>query len=345
MVIRLSGKNTIMELEEQFFEISQLIKKARYNALKNVNTELINLYWQVGEYISKKVESAEWGMAIVEKLADYLQRTHPDLRGFNRRGLYRMKQFYETYQSNEKVSAMLTQISWTNHLLILSKTKTIEEKEFYLMLSVKEKYTSRELERQIDSGYYERYMLSDTKVSALVTQNHPDITYTFKDTYILDFLNLPQQFSEKDLQKAITQNMKHFILEFGKDFTFVGEEYRIQVGNYDYFIDLLFFHRELRCLVVFELKIDDFKPEYLGKLNFYLEALDRDVKKPHENPSVGVILCKSKDKEVVEYALSRNLSPALVAEYKTKLIDKNVLQRKLHELFLSAENLEERGLC
>jgi len=333
-----------MEIEEQFFEISQLIQKARFNALKSVNTELVNLYWQVGEYISKKVESAEWGMAVVDRLSDYLHRSHPDLKGFNRRGLYRMKQFYKTYRGNEKVSAMLTQISWTNHLLILSKTKTIEEKEFYLVLSVKEKYTSRELERQIDSGFYERYMLSDTKVSALVTQNHPYITQAFKDTYILDFLNLPQQYSEKDLQRSITHNLKHFILEFGKDFTFVGEEYRIQVGNNDYFIDMLFFHRELRCLVVFELKIDDFKPEYLGKLNFYLEALDRDVKKLHENPSVGVILCKSKDDEVVEYAISRNLSPALVAEYKTKLIDKKVLQQKLHELFmLSMGNMDMEG--
>jgi RecB family endonuclease NucS len=142
------------------------------------------------------------------------------------------------------------------------------------------------------------------------------------------------------MQQAIIQNLKHFILEFGKDFTFVGEEYRIQVGNNDYFIDLLFFHRDLRCLVALELKIDDFKPEYLGKLNFYLEALDRDVKKGHENPSVGVILCKSKDNEVVEYALSRTLSPALVAEYQTKLIDKKLLQQKFHELLqLSVEEL------
>ncbi|NIM16859.1 MAG: DUF1016 family protein [Candidatus Aminicenantes bacterium] len=200
----------------------------------------------------------------------------------------------------------------------------------------------RDLERQIDSGLYERYILSDAKVSPVVTQIHPDASSTFKDTYVLEFLNLPEPFMEKDLQKAIVKNMKKFILELGSDFIFAGESYRIQVGNNDYFIDLLFFHRDLRCLVAFELKIDDFKPEYLGKLNFYLEALDRDVKKEHENPSVGVILCKSKNDEVVEYALSRNMSPALIAEYHTKLIDKKILQKKLHELYeLSIANPEE----
>lgn len=338
----MSDKIDVHEHEADFQEIVQLIRKARYNALKSVNIELINLYWQVGEHISKRVENTEWGMGVVDKLADYLQRTQHDVKGFNRRGLYRMKQFYETYCGNENVSSLLTQISWTNHLLILSKTNSMEEKEFYLALSINEKYTSRELGRQIDSGFYERDMLSNANVSSLLTQNHADIISNFKDTYVLDFLNLPHHYSEKDLQKGIMSNLKNFILEFGKNFTFVGEEYRIQVGNNDYYIDLLFFHRGLSCLVAFELKIDDFKPEYLGKINFYLEALDRNVKKPHENPSVGVILCKSKDEEVVEYALSRNLSKSMIAEYRTKLIEKEVLEHKLHELFrLSADNLEE----
>lgn len=189
--------------------------------------------------------------------------------------------------------------------------------------------------------FYETYC-GNENVSSLLTQNHADISSNFKDTYVLDFLNLPHHYSEKDLQKGIMSNLKNFILEFGKNFTFVGEEYRIQVGNNDYYIDLLLFHRGLSCLVAFELKIDDFKPEYLGKIKFYLEALDRNVKKPHENPSVGVILCKSKDEEVVEYALSRNLSKSMIAEYRTKLIEKEVLEHKLHELFrLSADNLEE----
>ena len=321
----------------QFAEVVNMIRNARYKAIKNVNTELIKLYWNIGEYISRKIESAEWGDAVVGQLADYIQTKHPEFKGFTRRGLYRMRQFYDAYHQEEIVSAVLTQITWTNHLLILSKTKTKEEREFYLSLAIKEKYSSRELERQIDSGYYERAMLSKKKVSPALTQMHPDITDSFKDTYILDFLNLPKTYSEKDFQQSIVSHLKDFILEFGKDFAFIGQEYRIQVGKNDYFIDLLFFHRGLRCLVMLELKIDDFKPEYLGKLNFYLEALDRDIKKADENPSVGIILCKSKDDEVVEYALSRNLSPALIAEYKTKLIPRKVLQKKLHELFLLNE--------
>jgi predicted nuclease of restriction endonuclease-like (RecB) superfamily len=322
------------QFDKQFSEVVGMIHESRYNAIKGVNTELVKLYWNVGEYISKKLSTSEWGDAVVEQLAGYIQRKHPEFKGFTRRGLYRMRQFYETYKDHTIVSPLVTQISWTNHLLILSKTKTKEEREFYLTLCVKEQYSSRELERQIDSGYYERAMIAKKKVSALLTQIQHDAVDVFKDTYVLDFLNLPESHSENDIQKGIIANLKDFILEFGKDFAFVGQEYRLQVGKNDYFIDLLFFHRGLHCLVMIELKIDDFKPEYLGKLNFYLEALDRDVRKPEENPSVGIILCKSKDDEVVEYALSRNLSPALIAEYKTKLIPKEVLQKKLHEYYL-----------
>jgi len=245
-----------------------------------------------------------------------------------------MKQFYENYSGELKLSALLREISWTNNMLILSKTKSLEEKEFYLKLCIKEQYSSRELERQLDSGYFERSMISTKKLSPTVRQIRPELAEVFRDTYIFDFLNLPNTYSEKDLRLALIKNFKKFVLEFGKDFTFVSEEYKVQVGNNDYFIDLLFYHRGLQCLVAFELKIEDFKPEFIGKLNFYLEALDRDVKKKHENPSVGIILCKSKDDEVVEYALSRNLSPALVSEYKTKLIDKKILKNKLHELYL-----------
>jgi predicted nuclease of restriction endonuclease-like (RecB) superfamily len=322
------------QLNKQFAEVVTIIHQARYNAIKSVNSELVKLYWNIGEYINKKIAAAEWGDAVVDQLADYIQNSHPEFKGFTRRSLYRMRQFYEVYRDDKFVSAVLTQISWTNHLLVLSKTKSEGERVFYLSLAIKEKYSSRELERQIDSGYYERVMLARNKAPQPVTQTHKDIVTVLKDTYILDFLNLPEVHSEKDLQKSIVANLKGFILEFGKDFAFIGQEYRIQVGNNDYFIDLLFFHRGIKCLVMVELKISDFKPEYLGKMSFYLEALDRDIKKEDENPSVGIILCKSKDDEVVEYALSRHLSPTLVAEYKTKLIPKKILQKKLHELFL-----------
>lgn len=324
----------IKRINNQFDEVIAMIHKARYNAIKSVNVELVKLYWSIGEYISKKIDAAEWGDAIVDQLADYIQSNHPAFKGFTRRSLYRMRQFYETYYRNKIVSPLVTQISWSNHLLILSKTKVVEEREFYIRLCIKENYSKRELERQIDSGYYERTMISRKKVSPPLTQTNKDLTAVFKDTYVLDFLDIPESHSEKDLQQGIVANLKNFVLEFGKDFAFIGQEYRLQVGNNDYFIDLLFFHRGLKCLVMIELKITDFKPEYLGKINFYLEALDRDVRKDGENPSVGIILCKSKNDEVVEYALSRNLSPTLIAEYKTKLIPKKILQKKLHELFL-----------
>ena len=323
----------IVTKEKDFLLVISLIQKAKQNAFLAVNTELIDLYWNIGEYISNKIKSTQWGESVVKELARFISQEYPHFKGYSDKNLWRMKQFYEAYEDEIKLSALLRQISWTNNLLILSKTKSTEEKEFYLELSIKEKYSSRELERQIDSGYFERSMLSPKKLSALLRQTRPELTTVFKDTYIIDFLELPKKYSEKEMSVALIKNFKKFILELGKDFAFIGEEYKVQVGKSDYFIDLLFYHRGLQCLVAFELKIDDFKPEFLGKLNFYLEALDRDVKKKHENPSVGIILCKSKDEEVVEYALSRSLSPALVSEYKIKLIDKKILQKKLHELY------------
>jgi predicted nuclease of restriction endonuclease-like (RecB) superfamily len=243
-----------------------------------------------------------------------------------------MKQFYDAYSENEIVSPLVTQLSWTNHLLILSKTKTIEERQFYTCLAIQEKYTKRELERQMDAAVYERTMLSNANtIKTIAVQQKTD--NIFRDSYVFEFLGLPEDHSESDLQKALIKNLKIFILELGKDFLFIGEEYKLQVGMHDYFIDLLFFHRELQCLVAFELKITDFMPEYLGKINFYLEALDRDVKKPHENSSIGILLCKGKDNEVVEYALNRSLSPAMIADYTLKLPDKTALRQKLHELF------------
>lgn len=206
----------------------------------------------------------------------------------------------------------------------------MEERYFYISLCIKEAYSSRELERQVDSGYYERYMLSKEKLLPEPIKGLKE--NPFLDSYVIEFLDLPKNFKESDLRKGLIQNMKDFILEVGKDFTFVDEECRVQVGGEDFRIDLLFFHRGLQCLVAFELKIGKFKPEYISKMDFYLEALVRQKKKENENPSVGMILCASKDDEVVEYAMSRTLSPMRGAEYKLHLPDKDVLQKKLQEL-------------
>ena len=329
-----------MKLVKQFVEIQQLINKAKASAFKAVNTELIDLYWKIGKYISNKIANQEWGKGVVKNLSDYLNKIESDTKGFSSQNLWRMKQFFEAYHTNPKLSPLVREISWTNNMIILSRTKTDEEREFYIRLSIKEKLSKRELERQIDSAVFERVILSKEKLSPVVRQIHPAANQAFKDNYVLDFLSLPKKFSEKNLRKSIIHNLKNFILEFGKDFAFVGEEYRIQVGKKDFYIDLVFYHRDLQCLVAMDLKITDFKPEYLGKMEFYLEALDRDVKKEHEKPSVGLILCKSKDSKIVEYALNRSVSPTLISQYETKLIDKKLLENKLDEFFELGKNYE-----
>lgn len=317
-----------------FSEVARMIEAARHQALQSVNTTLIDLYWQVGAFISRKLETAEWGDGVVQELADYLARTQPGVRGLTRRNLFRMRQFYETYRHEEKVSAVLTQLPWTHHLIILGQSRSQEEREFYLRMAIREKWSSRELERQLKTALFERAMLTPAKASPTLTQLHPNAAEVFKDSYVVEFLQLPEGHSEADLHRGLLQRLREFLIELGRDFCFVGSEFPLQVGRRDFALDLLFFHRGLNCLVAIELKLGRFEPEYLGKLEFYLEALDRDVRKPHENPPIGVLLCATKDDEVVEYALSRALSPALVAEYRTQLPDKRLLAAKLHEFLL-----------
>lgn len=358
--------NSTKDDEQVFHQIIQLIQQSRSRTFSKINEELILLYYRVGGTVSDKVSEGNWGDHTVNRLVEYIEKELPGQNGFNRRGLYRMKQFYETYSiqgfiqpltspihnyfdqnhSLGIVSAMptqlmeitelhqkfifevLTQVSWTNHLEILSATNSSEEKFFYLVQCIKEKWTMRELRRQLSSSYFERTSLVKEKVSTVQTQIPHNL---FKDPYIFEFLNLPQNHSETDLEKALVLNLQMFILEIGKGFTYMGNQYRLQVGNKDYYSDLLFYHRDLQCLVLFELKVREFEPEFLGKLNFYLEVLDRNVKRKHENPSIGILLCKGKDNEVVEYSMARNNSPALIADYQTQLIDKKMLANKLHE--------------
>lgn len=322
-----------------FQELIAIIENAKVRALKAVNTELITMYYEVGKYLSDICSKSKFGDKVINDVESYIVKINPTIKGFNRRGLYRMKQFYELYKDDELVTPLVTQINWTNHLIIMSACKTKEERVFYIKLCIKEKYSKRELERQIDSGYYQRYMISLNKSIPEVQSNATKVNIL--DTYVLEFLDLPKHYTENNLKKAIICNLKSFILEFGRDFTFIGEEYRLQVGGQDFYIDLLFYNRALSCLVPIELKIGKFKPEHIGQLNFYLEALDRDVKKTYENPSVGVILCTSKDDAVVEYALSRSMSPTMVAEYTLKLPNKKLLENKLREITLLTDNIKD----
>ncbi len=328
---------------KDFEDVLKMIIVAKQKVAYEANLRVIDLYWQIGEYVSTKAENDGWGRATVKRLSEYILSKEPGIRGYSAQNIWRMKQFFETYKDKPELSTLLRENTWSNNLHIMSKTKSDEEKLFYLQLASREKYHARELERQIDSGYYERLLLSDGKAPTAVELTSK--TGLIRDMYMLEFLDLPEPYKEYDLKKAILGNMKKFLLEFGRDFIFMGEEYHLQVGKNDYYTDLLFFHRELQCLVAIDLKITDFKPEYLGKMEFYLEALDRDVKKVHENPSVGIILCKSKDEDVVEYALSRNMTSTMVSEYKTKLISKEILQKKLEELTEIVDSAQNSQSC
>jgi len=324
-----------------FSSIASLIRERRTRALQAVNHELVTLYWEVGKVLSAKIETSGWGKKTIEELAAYLKQSQPGLRGFTRPNLYRMRQFYETYPG-EIVSPVVRQLPWSHNLLIMSQSKSNEERDFYLQLTAKEGWSKRELQRQLNGALFERIALSPVKVAPVVRELHPAAESVFKDSYLLEFLALPDDHSEADLHQGLLLNLKKFLTELGRDFCFIGSEHPVQVGNQDFALDLLFFHRELNALVAIELKVGRFEPEHLGKMNFYLEALDRDVRKAHENPSIGILLCASKDDEVVEYALSRSLSPALVAEYQTKLPDKAMLQAKLHE-FLELSTQDHPG--
>lgn len=353
-----------------FAEIAELIASAKVRAFQAVNTALIDLYWQVGGIISRKIEAAEWGDGVVDQLAGYLARTQPGLRGFTRRNLFRMRQFHDAWRDHElvpppgtllpseadkasrpivppaltqmlalpelskEIAALLRQLPWTHHLIILGQSKRPEEREFYLRLAIRERWSKRELERQFKGGLFERTVLTPPRASRAVSRDHAEALAVFKDAYLVEFLDLPPDHAERDLHRGLLLKLRDFLGELGRDFCFVGSEFPVQVGGRDFALDLLFFHRGLNCLVAIELKVGRFEPEYLGKLGFYLEALDRDVKKAHERPAIGVLLCASKDAEVVEYALSRTLSPALIAEYRTQLPDKTLLQAKLHEFYL-----------
>jgi predicted nuclease of restriction endonuclease-like (RecB) superfamily len=317
-----------------FNDIVDLITAAKLRAIQAVNTSLIDLYWQIGEIISKKIASAEWGDAVVNQLAEHLAQTQPGLRGFTRSNLFRMRQFYETYQGDEKVAPLARLLPWSHNVIILGQAKRPEEREFYLRMAMQEQWGKRELERQFKAALFERTVLNPVKVSPVARLLHPEAISAFKDTYMLEFLGLPDAHSESDLHKSLLAKLKVFLSELGRDFCFIGSEFPVQVGARDFALDLLFFHRSLNCLLALELKVGRFEPEYLGKLSFYLEALDRDVRKPHENPASGVLLCASKDDEVVEYALSRTASPALIAQFETQLPDKALLQSKLQEFYL-----------
>lgn len=318
------------QLQPDFSSVLEIIRSGKAKAFHAVNVALIDTYWAVGEFLSNKTKAEGWGKSTVQELADWLSSTAPELRGFSASNLWRMKQFFETYHDSAILAPLVRELPWTHNLLILGRTNSAEEREFYLRSAVRTKWSKRDLSRQIDSSSFERTVLASQNLAPAVREV-PDVAGVFKDSYLLEFLDLPEPHNEAALQSSLVHHLRQFLLELGEGFAFVGEKVRLQVGSQDFELDLLFFHRDLQCLVAFELKTGHFEPSYLGQLSFYLEALDRQRKRPHENPSIGVLLCRSKDEEVVEFAMSRTLSPALVAKYETRLVPKPLLRAKLRE--------------
>jgi predicted nuclease of restriction endonuclease-like (RecB) superfamily len=355
----------------EFQQVQGIISLHRSQALQTVNNENLLAAWEVGAFVSERLKNSVWGSKTVMQLSEYLRAQDPTLRGYSRRNIYNMVALYEIYSSiqfvefqeklklNEFVQSKTAQIesvkiiqptaelivqampaqfptfleltTLSNHFEILNTCKGIEERIFYILYAYKEKLNYREMQRCLKTNTFASLMGDKHNLSKGLKNIYPQAAPMLKDTIFVDFLGLPQRHSEKRLQRGILDNMKDFVLELGKDFLFYDKEYPLQVGNSTFKVDLLFFHRGLQCLVAIELKTGKFKPEYMGQLEFYLEALDRDVRRSNENPSIGILLCQEADRSVVEYAMSRNLSPTMIAEYERQLIPKDVLQRSLEE--------------
>lgn len=298
-------------------EIKQRIRSAQYEALKAVNREMINLYWDIGQIIVTQQQGASWGKSVVEQLAKDLQAEFPGISGFSAANLWRMRLFYESYVNNEKLAPMVREIGWSHNLVIVEKCKDDLEREFYIRMTRKFGWTKNVLIHQIENQTYEKTLLNQTNFDKTVpAEIRNQLKLAVKDEYTFDFLELADEHSERQLEQAILARVEPFLQEMGGRFTFVGSQYRLEVGDKEFFIDLLLYHRQLKCLVAIELKTGEFLPEYVGKMQFYLAALDDLSRLPDENLSIGIILCKSKDKTIVEYALRELNKPIGIATYK-----------------------------
>lgn len=359
------------QLERQFEFVNSLIERHRSSAVKAVNTEALLMNWEIGQYISVQLKSAQWGTKVVSELADYLKRQNPGRRGFGKRNLYNMVKLYEMYSrpsfidrvsqlnvgefvqlpsaliksnaivqmpsaqleavDNQPLPLLLTVTTFSNHVEIMNRCRTDDERIFYMLYACHQGLKTEELRRCIVNQTFSSLMDKEKMMSPKLESEYPHSEFMLKDKAVVDFLNLPKEHNEHHLHKGLLEHMKEFILELGKDFLFIDSEFSVQVGGSAKRIDLLFFHRALQCLVAVELKVVDFQPEFVGKMDMYLEALDRDVKRDNENPSIGIILCPSADRSMVEYTLSRSLSPTMIAEYQRKLIPQEVMKKSLEE--------------
>ncbi|KZX10140.1 PDDEXK nuclease domain-containing protein [Methanobrevibacter curvatus] len=318
-------------------DIKEKIRQSQYTTLKTVNKELIILYWNIG----KSIVSADqnWGKFIVKSLSLELQNEFPGIKGFSERNLWYMVKFYKEYHDNEKLLPLIGEISWTKHILIMQKCKDSQMREFYILATKKFGWTKNVLIHQIESQAYERFLINQTNYDkTLSSEVRKRAILAVKDEYIFDFLDLGEDYCERQLETELVKNIRKFLLEMGSHFTFMGNQYKLEINNKEYFIDLLLYHRKLKCLVAIELKIGEFIPEYKGKMEYYLEILNDKVKLLDENNSIGIIICKEKDRTVVEYSLKSSNLPIGVATYETTCD----LPKNYEKLLPNAEEIAEK---
>jgi predicted nuclease of restriction endonuclease-like (RecB) superfamily len=298
-------------------EVKERVRSAQYAALRAVNKELVGLYWDIGRMIAERQTDARHGAAIAEHLAADLQREFPGVHGYSRRNVFYMREFYLAYHGQPKVQPLVAQIGWTHNLIIMQRCKDDLEREFYIRMARKFGWSKTVLIHQIENQSYEKTLLGQTNFDRAVSPRlRAQAKLSIQDEYSFDFLELDEAHDERELERALIGRIETFLRAMGGLFAFVGSQFLLEVEDSEYFIDLLLFHRRLRCLVAIELKMGEFQPEFVGKMQFYLTALDRQVREKGETPSIGIILCKQKKRTIVEYALHQSKKPIGIATYQ-----------------------------
>lgn len=329
----------IMEYRPFVDEVKELIHKKQYKVLQAINAETINLYWEIGEEIYRQQKENGWGKSIVQVLSKELQKEFPGARGYSAANLWRMRNFYLSYCNSEKLALLVREISWSNNIIIMEKCKDELQREFYIQMTKRYGWTKRILANFVEAQTYEKNLLNQTNFDITIPkERRVQAKLAVKDEYTFDFAELSPEYSEHELEMQLVNNIRAFLIEMGGDFTFIANQYHLTVGSRDLYIDLLLFHRRLRSLVAIELKIGEFEAEYAGKMQLYLTALDEQMKLVDENPSIGIIICKSKDKTYVEYALKQTNAPIGVATYQLS----NSLPENMKELLPEPEEIVKR---
>ncbi len=321
----------IPTINDQFVDIAERVTTAYEDAMQSANTVLLDLYWQIGESISRKMTSAEWTENTVEALAQHLACIQPGLRGFTHANLLRMRQFYEIYKNHAKVHVWVKLLPWTHNRIILNQSKNTEEREFYLRMALQENWTERELEKQIKSNLFERVFLWPKKVVPMLLHNPAGLGAPPSDDYLLEFLGVSSLQAETDPHCALTDKIKCFFIDLDSDFCFMGSKFPLQSETDDVPLDFLFFHRDLNALLAIKFKLGEFESGDLEQLSMHLDVLDCTIKKDHEQPSIGLLLCASSERNTVKYRFNTRLSPELIAGYERRLPSKMVLKIKLGE--------------